>query len=185
MFEEKTIKINETFTTTIDLSKYKVDELVIHLKSNYSNNVLEMVEVIQNKFTSYKEIKIGEKEEVTSYNVFCPISSDKEESPSLFIILEDLKGKNVSYVIIKSPIKDINYTTLADKYENSTIKEITSSNQKIIISNPYYNQTDNIRPYKYLLLSVLSREDELKYGITKEAGKRCFFPVSFVFPYFR
>ena len=165
MFEDKTIKINETFTTTIDLSKYKVDELVIHLKSNYSNNVLEMVEVIQNKFTSYKEIKIGEKEEVTSYNVFCPISSDKEESPSLFIILEDLKGKNVSYVIIKSPIKDINYTTLADKYENSTIKEITSSNQKIIISNPYYNQTDNIRPYKYLLLSVLSREDELKYGI--------------------
>ena len=161
MFEDKTIKINETFTTTIDLSKYKVDELVIHLKSNYSNNVLEMVEVIQNKFTSYKEIKIGEKEEVTSYNVFCPISSDKEESPSLFIILEDLKGKNVSYVIIKSPIKDINYTTLADKYENSTIKEITSSNQKIIISNPYYNQTDNIRPYKYLLLSVLSREDEL------------------------
>ena len=25
--------------------------------------------------------------------------------------------------------------------------------------------TDNIRPYKYLLLSVFSREDELKYGI--------------------
>ena len=165
MFEEKTIKINETFTTTISLSKYKVDELVIRLESNHYNNILEMVEVIQNKFTSYKEIKIGEKEEVTSYNVFCPISSDKEESPSLFIILEDLKGKNVSYVIIKSPIKDINYTTSADKYENSTIKEITSSNQKIIISNPYYNQTDNIRPYKYLLLSVLSREDELKYGI--------------------
>ena len=41
----------EVFTASIDLAKYKLDELAIHLNSNQYDSVLEIVEVIHNNYT--------------------------------------------------------------------------------------------------------------------------------------
>jgi len=161
-FEKKTIKFGQTFNASFDLGKYKSDELAIHLDSNAFDNEIEVVEVIKNKYTSYKEIKKGENKDISSNNILFPISSDNK---TLYINIENLKGKSISYGIIKSSINSIDYIMTADKYENSIIKEIKEDKEKIILNNTYCNQTDDIKPYIFFLLSVLNKES-LKYNIT-------------------
>ena len=162
VFEGKTIKANQVFTASIDLAKYKLDELAIHLNSNQYDSVLEIVEIIHDNYTTYKEIKQGENKDITSYNVLLPISSDKEK---LYINLENLNGKTISYIIIKTAINNTNYLLTSDKYENNTKIEIKQSIENIALNNSFYNQTDNIKPYIYFLLSVLKQEKDLKYNI--------------------
>ena len=162
VFEGKTIKANQVFTASIDLAKYKLDELAIHLNSNQYDSVLEIVEIIPDYYTTYKEIKQGENKDITSYNVLLPISSDKEK---LYINLENLNGKTISYIIIKTAINNTNYLLTSDKYENNTKIEIKQSIENIALNNSFYNQTDNIKPYIYFLLSVLNQEKDLKYNI--------------------
>ena len=164
-FNSGTIKLNETFTESIDLAKYKIDELAIHINSNEFNNEIEIVEIIHNNYTTYKEIKEGENINISSYNALFPVSSDMY---SLNINIENLKGKKISYGIIKSPLNNTDYITTANKYENSKEKEIKEENENISLNNTYYKINDELRPYTFFLLSILSRDSDLKYNIKIE-----------------
>lgn len=157
-----TIKKNELFKTTINLSNYRPYQLAIKLKSNDYGADIEIVEVIHNKYTKYKEIIQGENKNINSNNVNFPVSTDNQK---LYININNLKGKNISYGIIKSYLNDTDYITTADKYKNSFKEEINEDKKKIIIDNTYYNQTDENKPYIYFVFSILGKEDNLKYDI--------------------
>lgn len=161
-FEKGSISSNQIFQAAINLSKYRNDELAIHIQSNVFNNEIEIIEKVSNKYTSYTEIKQGENKDIISNNILFPISIDKQ---TLYINIENLKDKIISYGIIQSSLNDTNYITIADKYEKSIKKEIKESKEKIILNNAYYNITDELRPYTFFLLSILNQEDNLKYNV--------------------
>jgi nitric oxide reductase large subunit len=66
---------------------------------------------------------------------------------------------------MQSSVNDSNYVFTADKYQNSTEKELKQSKEKIILNNTYYNQKDEIRPYTFFLLSVMNQDTGLDYNI--------------------
>ena len=161
-FTERTIGKNELFNATINLSTYRPYQLAIKLKSNDYGADIEIVEVIHNKYTKYEEIKQGENKNINSNNVNFPVSTDDQK---LYININNLKGKQISYGIIKSYFNDTDYITTADKYKNSFKEEINEDKKKIIIDNTYYNQTDENKPYIYFVFSILGKEDNLNYDI--------------------
>ena len=56
------------------------------------------------------------------------------ENKTLYINIENLKDKKISYVIMQSSVNDSNYVFTADKYQNSTEKELKQSKEKIILN---------------------------------------------------
>ena len=72
---------------------------------------------------------------------------------------------------IKSASNNENYLATADKYPNTTKKEIKGKKENIDIDNIYYKKKDNLKPYMYLLVSVLGEEDNLSYNIKVEIVK--------------
>ena len=161
-FESGTIKGNEIFKGKIDLSKYRQDQLGVLLKSTDFGTELEIVEVIHNKYTSYTKLNEGDNEINESYNVYIPIPSDIEK---FNITLQKLNGKNISYGIIKSAIDDINYIATADKYINTTSAKIDQEKYDFSVKNDYYQKNDTIKNYTYFILSVLGKQDNLKYNL--------------------
>ena len=161
-FEKGTINLGQTFAASFNLGKYKSDELAIHLNSNAFNNEIEIVDIIHTKYTSYKVLTKGENKNIDLYNVAFPISS---ENKTLYINIENLKDIKISYVMIQSSVNDANYVFTADKYPGSTEKQLEQSKEKIILNNTYYNQTDEVRPYIFFLLSVMNQKDDLNYNI--------------------
>ena len=161
-FENGTIKGNEIFYLKINLSNFQIELLAIFLISTNSGAELEIVEVVHNKYTSYKKISEGEAKNIESNNVYFPISNNE----SLIIIdIENLKGKNVSYVIIKSAITDTNYTTTAGNYPGANNVNINNDTFRIIKLNNFFNKTDSTKPNVYLLFSVNGEENNLKYNL--------------------
>lgn len=161
-FNKGTIKKNQAFKGSINLANYRPDQLAIHLKANDFGTDIEMVEVIHNKYTAYKEIKKGENKNINSFNVNFPISNTYE---TLFINISNLTGANMTYGIIRSPINDANYLTTAEKYKNLIFEEINENNLNITIDNQYYHQDDKSKPYIYFVLSILGSDDNLNYDI--------------------
>jgi len=161
-FEKGTINLGQTFAASFNLGKYKSDELAIHLNSNAFNNEIEILDIIHTKYTSYKVLTKGENKNIDLYNVAFPISS---ENKTLYINIENLKDIKISYVMIQSSVNDANYVFTADKYPGSTEKQLEQSKEKIILNNTYYNQTDEVRPYIFFLLSVMNQKDDLNYNI--------------------
>lgn len=161
-FKKGTINLGQTFAASFNLGIYKSDELAIHLNSNAFNNEIEIVNIIHDKYTSYKLLKKGENKNIELNNVAFPISS---ENKTLYINIENLKDKKISYVIMQSSVNDSNYVFTADKYQNSTEKELKQSKEKIILNNTYYNQKDEIRPFTFFLLSVMNQDAGLDYNI--------------------
>ena len=161
-FENGTIKGNEIFFGKIDLNKFKPDQLAIRLNSTYFGTELEIVEAIYNNYTSYKKVGQGENNNIESYNVYLPISNNE----SLVIIkIDNLIGKTISYVIIRSEINDSNYLTTADSYPGKNHANINNNTFTIHKINEYCNKTDSLKPYVYLLFSVNGTEDNLKYNL--------------------
>ena len=161
-FDKGTIKKNQAFKASINLANYRPDQLAIHLKANDYGTDIEMVEVIHNNFTAYKEIKKGENKNINAVNVNFPISNTYE---TLFINISNLSGINMTYGIIRSPVNDANYLTRAEKYKNVIYEEINENNFNITLDNQYYHQDDKSKPYIYFVLSILGNEDDLNYEI--------------------
>ena len=164
-FNNGTIKKNQVFKSSINLANFRTDQLAIHLKANDYGTDIEMVEVIHNNYTAYTEIKKGENKNINSINVNFPILNTYQ---TLFINIANLKGKNITYGIIKSPINDANYLTTADKYKNLINEKIEEDIQNIALNNKYYHQDDNSKPYIYFILSILDKENDLNYEITMD-----------------
>ena len=161
-FEKGTINLGQTFAASFNLGNYKIDQLAIHLNSNAFNNEIEIVNIIHDKYTSYKVLNKGENKNIDSFNVAFQISS---ENKTLYINIENLKEIKISYSIIQSPLNDANYVFTADKYPDSTEKQLEQSKEKIILNNTYYNQTDEVRPYIFFLLSIMDKNIDLNYNI--------------------
>ena len=161
-FENGTIKGNEIFYGKINLSNFQIDQLGIFLNSTNFGAELEIVEVVHNKYTSYKKISDGENKNIESNNVYLPIANNE----SLVIIdIENLKGKKVSYTIIQSAITDTNYITTADNYPGANSANINDDSFKIHKLNNFCNKTDSTKPNVYLLFSVNGEENNLKYNL--------------------
>lgn len=161
-FTEGKIRKNEIFKASINLSIYRPYQLAICLTANDYGADIEIVEVIHNKYTTYIEVKQGENKNVNSNNVNFPVSIENQK---LYININNLKGKLISYGIIKSLSNDTNYITTADKYKTSIKEEINEDKKKIILDNKYYNKTAEDKSYLYFIFSVLGKEDNLNYNI--------------------
>ena len=168
LFPEKTIENNDLFFSSADLSKYKMDQLAIRVNTTTLEKSIEILEIIHNKYNTYKKMNNGENKNITLNNVYIPIS---EKNKKIKIVLENLESKEISYGVIKSASNNENYLATADKYPNTTKKEIKGKKENIDIDNIYYNKKDNLKPYMYLLVSVLGEEDNLSYNIKVEIVK--------------
>jgi hypothetical protein len=165
LFPEKTIENNDLFFSSADLSKYKMDQLAIRVNTTTLEKSIEILEIIHNKYNTYKKMNKGENKNIALNNVYIPIS---EKNKKIKIVLENLESKEISYGVIKSASNNENYLTTADKYPNTTKKEIKGKKENIDIDNIYYKKKDNLKPYMYLLVSVLGEEDNLSYNIKVE-----------------
>lgn len=162
LFPIGNIKFGETFKGSINLENYKADELAIHVDSNDYSTEIQVIEIIQNEFNTYQEIKEGDNINLTSYNIFYKIS---ENCKDVSINIENLEDKNISYGIIKSSINDSNYLITADKYKDTVSKDIKKDKENIIFNNPYYHAKNNLEPYMYFILSIVGEENDMKYNI--------------------
>lgn len=162
VFEEKTIQNNELFTGSADLSKYKMDQLAIRVKTASLEKDIEIVEIIHNKYNTYKKLEEGINKQITLNNIYIQIN---ESIPKVNVTLENLQNKKISYGIIKSASNDDNYLTVANNYPNTTNKEIKENIEKIEVNNIYKGNKDEMKPYLYFVLSVLGEEDNLDYNV--------------------
>ena len=156
-FESGTIKGNQIFTGSIDLAKYRLDELGILLNTTYFGTQLKIVEKIRDKYSSYRKLNEEYSEDINSYNCYFIIPKNNEK---FNISIENLNGKDISYGIIKTAVNDANYVLLPDTYEKekTTIK-ISENNARYQIKNKYYNNTDESNPYIMFLFSVDTKEN--------------------------
>ena len=156
-FEKGAIKVNQIFTGSINLAKYRLDELGILLNTTYFGTQLKIVEIIRDKYMAYEQLKEKPNDGLTSYNCYFILPKNNK---NFSITIENLNGKNISYGIIKSALNDANYILLPDDYQNkkTTIK-ISEYNFKLQIDNTYYNNTDSSNPYILFLFSVENKED--------------------------
>ena len=164
LFPEKTIE-NELFFSSADLSKYKMDQLAIRVNSTSLEKNIEILEIIHNKYNTYKKVNKGDNKDITLNNIYIPIS---EKNKKIKIILENLENKKISYGVINSASNNENYLATADKYPNTTKIELNETKENIDVENIYYNKKDNLKPYIYLLVSVLGEEDNLSYNVKVE-----------------
>ena len=161
-FEKQTIKGNQIFKGSYNLSKYRLDELAIFLNSTIFATQLEFFEVIRSKYTTFIELNNGTNEKLESYKCFYVIPNNIE---NLTITIENLNGTNISYTIIKSEINNVNYNNAADNYENATKKEIVDNITEFSLVNPYIDINDTSNPYTIFILSVSKNLDKLNYNL--------------------
>ena len=161
-FEKQTIKGNQIFKGSYNLSKYRLDELAIFLNSTIFATQLEFFEVIRGKYTTFIELNNGTNEKLESYKCFYVIPNNIE---NLTITIENLNGTNISYTIIKSEINNVNYNNAADNYENATKKEIVDNITEFSLVNPYIDINDTSNPYTIFILSVSKNLDKLNYNL--------------------
>ena len=165
VFEEKSIENDELFSASVDLSKYKMDQLAIRVNCSLLEKNIEVSEIIHNKYNTYRKMQKGNNTNINLNNAYIQINENISE---INVTIENLQNKQISYGVIKSASNDDNYLFVANVYENTTTKEINDKKEKIIIENIYYNNKDNKKPYLYLLVSVLGKEDNLDYNINVE-----------------
>jgi hypothetical protein len=168
LFEEKKIKNNELFAEVADLSKYKMDQLAIKVVGSSGEKNIEVVEIIHNEFNTYKKLEKGENKNINLNNVYMLI--DKEIS-KIEVNIENLQNKNISYGVIKSACNDSNYLSTANNYPNITSEEIKENTQKLEIENIYKGNDDSMKPYLFLVISVLGEEKNLDYNVNVQINK--------------
>ena len=165
IFNNTTIGIDELFKASVNLSEYKPDQLAFYINSNVYSNWIEITEVIQDKYTKYEEIILGENNDIKSNNVFIPILNDNQ-SAYINITIENLQNEKISVGILQTLIDDINYIASADKYPNMVKRTIKKSKETFSIKNEYYNnQTNEINYYFYFIMSIENKKDNLNYNI--------------------
>ena len=168
LFEEKKIKNNELFAEVADLSKYKMDQLAIKVVGSSGEKNIEVVEIIHNEFNTYKKLEKGENKNINLNNVYMLI--DKEIS-KIEVNIENLQNKKISYGVIKSACNDSNYLSTANNYPNITSEEIKENTQKLEIENIYNGNDDSMKPYLFLVISVLGEEKNLDYNVNVQIKK--------------
>ena len=163
VFEKKTIQNNELFSSSVDLSKFRMDQLAIKVNCSSLEKNLEIIEIIHNKNNTYQTLKKGENKNIKLNNVYLLIDDDIKK---FNISIENLKNKKIAYGIIKSASNDKNYLSTADKYPNTTIiNEILDEKLDFEIDNIYHQNKDKMKPYLFFLLSILLEDDNLNYNI--------------------
>ena len=161
-FEKGTIKGNQIFTGSYDLSKYRLDELALLLNSTVYGTQLEIFRITRNKNTTYKKLNNETNTNLKSYKNFLVIPND---TYALTIRIGNLNGTNISFGIIKSPLNDINYNLIADEYKNQTIEKIDDNIKEFTIINSYLFNNDTANPYIILFLSVIETDKNLDYNL--------------------
>ena len=167
LFENKTLRINEIFKASIDLSKYKPEQLAFYITSNVYNNWIEITEVIQNNYTKYEIIHQGENKGINANNVILPIAIENQ-SEYINITIENLQNEEIAMGIIKTSENDTNYIATADKYPNSIKKKVRKNIETFYIKNEYFNETNEIEEYLYFIMSILDKKDNFNYNINIE-----------------
>jgi hypothetical protein len=167
VFDNATIS-NEPFIGSANLSEYKMDQLAIKVKANSLDNNIEVTEIIHNKYNTYKKLEEGDNKDINEYNAYIQI---KNTTQKVNLIIDNLKNKKISYGVIKTAINDENYLNVANNYTNTTEKEIKEQDEKIVVENIYKDNKDIIKPYLYLVISVLNKEDNINYNINVEIEK--------------
>jgi hypothetical protein len=167
LFEEQTIKNNELFAKSADLSKYKMDQLAIKVSCSSAEKNIEILEIIPNEFNTYTKLEDGENKEISKHNVYFQLDKNVQK---LKIILENLQNKKIAYGVEKAATNDSNYLLTAVNYPNSTTVELKDAKQTLEIINPYYNIDDNMKSYTLLLVSVLGEDKDLSYNVKIEKG---------------
>jgi hypothetical protein len=162
LFEEETIKNNELFAKSVDLSKYKMDQLAIKVSCSLAEKNIEIFEIIHNDFNTYQKLENGENKEIKLHNAYFPLDKEVQK---LNLVLENLQNKKISYGVIKSANNDSNYLLTADKYANITTEELKENRNTLEIENIYYNLNDNMKPYTFALVSVLGEDKDLSYNV--------------------
>ena len=165
LFNDQIIQNNELFAASADLSKYKMDQLAIRVKSSSLEKNIEVLEIIHDKYNTYQKVKKGENKNIRLNNIYIEIDKKTE---NLTFVFENLENKKISYGVIKSPSNNENYLATANKYPNTTLCELKEKNEIIEIENIYYNETDEMKPYLYAVVSVLGNEDNLDYNVKVE-----------------
>ena len=139
-----------------------MDQLAIRVKTASLEKDIEIIEIIHNKYNTYKKLEEGENKQITLNNIYIQIN---ESIPKVNVTLENLQNKKISYGVIKSATNDDNYLTVANNYPNTTNKEIKENIEKIEVENIYIENKDEMKPYLYFVLSVLGEEDNLDYNV--------------------
>ena len=168
LFEEKKIKNNELFAIDVDLSKYKMDQLAIKVVGSSGEKNIEVVEIIHNEFNTYQKLEEGDNQKIKLNNVFMLIDKDIKK---INVTIENLQNKNISYGVIKSAINDSNYLATANNYPNITSEELKENNKKFEIENIYNGNNDSMKPFIYLVISVLGEEKNLEYNVNVQINK--------------
>jgi len=163
LFEEQTIKNNELFAKSADLSKYKMDQLAIKVSCSSAEKNIEILEIIPNEFNTYRKLEDGENKEIKLHNVYFQLEKNVQK---LNLTLENLQNKKITYGVAKVATNDSNYLLTANNYPNSTTVELKDNKQTLEIENAYYNIDDDKKPYTLLLVSVLGEDKDLLYNVT-------------------
>ena len=169
LFNDKIIQNNESFVSSADLSKYRMDQLAIRVNSSSLEKNIEVLEIIHDKYNTYQKVKKGENKNIKLNNIYIEIDKKIE---NLTFVLENLENKTISYGVIKSPSNNDNYLATANKYPNTTLCELKEKNEIIEIENIYYNKIDEMKPYIYAVVSVLGNEDNLDYNVKVEINNK-------------
>ena len=168
LFEEQTIKNNELFAKSADLSKYKMDQLAIKVSCSSAEKNIEILEIIPNEFNTYKKLDDGENKEINKHNVYFQFDENVQK---LKLILENLQNKTISYGVVNAATNDSNYLLSASKYPNSTTVELKDNEHTLEITNPYYNIDHEKKPYTLLLVSISGEDKDLSYNAKIEKGE--------------
>jgi hypothetical protein len=166
--KKKKIKNNELFAIDVDLSKYKMDQLAIKVVGSSGEKNIEVVEIIHNEFNTYQKLEEGDNQKIKLNNVFMLIDKDIK---IINVTIENLQNKNISYGVIKSAINDSNYLATANNYPNITSEELKENNKKFEIENIYNGNNDSMKPFIYLVISVLGEEKNLEYNVNVQINK--------------
>ena len=164
LFDNKTIKNNELFSGSADLSKYKMDQLAIRVNCSTLEKNIEVIEIIHNKYNNYTKINNGKNKNIVFYNIFINISN---KISSVDIEFENLKNRNISYGIIQSSSNDSNYLLTANNYPNMTYDEVKDGKNEINVVNNFTDIKNESKPYLYCLVSILDQND-LNYNVNVE-----------------
>lgn len=165
VFNDSSIE-NEPFFTWANSSEYKMDQLAIRVQSASLEKNLEVTEVIHDENTTYLMLKKGKNEKINNYNVYFKMNEKYEDILKVNLTLESLKDKTISYGVIKTAIDDGNYLNIANNYSNTTIRTIKEDKETIEVENVFIDNRDKIKPYVFLVLSVLDHDSLVEYNVT-------------------
>ena len=156
MFNITTIKGDQLFKLKINLSDYKVDELVIRVNASESTRI-EVLEVLHYNFTEYTVISKNGKSKLTDNHFIKFFDKNVDE---VKIKISGLKNVKTAFGLVKLTTDDIDYLPLAYQFKeeyNITRKNL-KENEEIILKNPFKDLKDNkkylafifsIQDYKY------------------------------------